>query len=340
MNEPRLISVVVPAYNEAAGIATAVRAIADVVRSVGVPYEIVVVDDGSRDATFACASAVRADGLPVNVLALSRNFGKEAALLAGLAAARGDAVITMDADLQHPPALIPRMVDAWRRGARVVHAVKRDRGDEPWYAGARARLANALLSRLTGIDLRGASDYKLLDRSVVDVVVGSLTEHGRVYRALVQWLGFEQVRVEFTVAERCAGRTHWSMRALCQLTFDAVFGFTSAPLRLVTWLGSATLVLGLVIGGEALWSWWRGVAVSGFATTIITLLLIGSFVMISLGIIGEYIARIYEELQGRPTYLVERRTGVTADGAHLRAIDADARAFDERAPAVRELTRG
>lgn len=323
MNEPRLISVVVPAYNEEDSIATAVRAIADVVRSIGAPFEIIVVDDGSRDTTFETASAARSDGLPVHALALSRNFGKEAALYAGLAAARGQVVVTMDADLQHRPALIPRMVEAWRSGARVVHAVKRDRGDESWYAGARARLANAVLSRLTGVDLRGSSDYKLLDESVVGVVVNSMHERGRVYRAVVQWLGCRQARIEFTVAERCAGRTHWSLHALFGLTLDTVFGFTSAPLRLVTWLGTATLVLGLVIGGDALWSWAHGRAVTGFATTIITLPLIGSFVMISLGIIGEYIARIYVELQGRPPYVVERRTSEVTDSGQSAVAQDD-----------------
>ena len=310
MSAPRpLLSVVIPAHDEERGLPWMLRAVGDVMASLGHPYEIVVVDDGSRDATYARGVEAGEAGLPVRALRLSRNFGKEAALYAGLEASRGAAVITLDADLQHPPTTIPRLLEAWTRGARIVHGVKRSRGDEHWLVTLRARAVNALIGRLGGIELRNASDFKLLDRSVVDVLVHQLPERHRFYRGLAQWIGFEQACVEFDVAPRRAGTSHWSLSSLVGLAWTATVSFSAAPLRVVSYLGVLTLVLGLAVGTDAIWSWSHGAAVSGFATTIVTLLLIGSFVMISLGVIGEYIAKIYDEIKGRPPYVVACRTG-------------------------------
>ena len=308
--ERPLVSVVVPAFNEADGIQAAIRTLLATLEPLECEPEIVVVDDGSRDATFARAAALSDAGLPVRVLRLSRNFGKEGALLAGLEAARGAAVITIDADLQHPPSLIPAMLAEWRNGARIVNGVKRDRGDEPWHAKLRAQVVNALITRLGGIDIRNASDFKLLDRTAVDVLVRSLPEHRRFYRGLADWIGFPQVDLPFDVAPRTAGASAWGLRSLVALTLTALVSFTSAPLRVVSVLGVLTLLLAIYVGGDALWSRLQGNAVSGFATIIITLLLIGSAIMISLGVIGEYIAKIYDEIKGRPAYILERVHGV------------------------------
>ena len=301
-----MISIVVPAFNEAAGIQSAIRTLLATLESTGCDAEIVVVDDGSRDATFDRAAEMSDAGLPVSVLRLSRNFGKEGALLAGLQHARGDAVITIDADLQHPPSLIPAMIEAWRKGARIVHGVKRDRGDEPWLTTLRAKVVNALVTRLGGIDIRNSSDFKLLDRTAVEVLSRGLPEHRRFYRGLADWIGFPQVTLEFDVAPRMSGASGWRLRSLIALTLTALVSFTSAPLRLVSLLGLLTLLLGLYVGADAFWSWLHGNAVSGFATMIITLLLIGSFIMISLGVIGEYIAKIYDEIKARPAFILER----------------------------------
>ncbi|MCZ8131453.1 MAG: glycosyltransferase family 2 protein [Steroidobacteraceae bacterium] len=318
-----LLSIVIPAHDEEHGIPWMIRAVADVMARLAYPYEIVVVDDGSRDATFERAAECAHAGVTVRAIRLSRNFGKEAALCAGLEAARGAAVITIDADLQHPPSTIPRMVEAWERGARIVHGVKRSRGDERWYATARAKLVNALIGRLGGIELRNASDFKLLDRQVVDVLVHELPERHRFYRGLAQWIGFEQACVEFDVAPRRVGVSHWSLSGLVGLAWTATVSFSAAPLRVVGYLGVLTLLMGLVIGGEAIWSWANGIAVSGFATTIMTLLLIGSFVMISLGVIGEYIAKIYDEIKHRPPYVVAcRREPPDAAAADAPGVDA------------------
>jgi polyisoprenyl-phosphate glycosyltransferase len=301
-----LVSIVVPAYNEAAGIQVAVRRFLQVLD--GLPYraEVLVIDDGSEDGTFVQAAALTDEGLPVRVLHLSRHFGKEAAILAGLRHARGNAVVTIDADLQHPPELIPTMLTAWERGARVVHAVKRDRGDEPWTSTVRARVVNALILRLGGVDVRSSSDFKLLDRMAADVLTQGMPERRRFYRGLADWIGFNSVALEFDVAPRASGRSAWRLRSLIALALTALMSFTSVPLRVVSILGILTFLLGVGVGADALVSWARGRAVSGFATLIISLLLIGSFIMISLGVIGEYIAKIYDEIKQRPTYIVDR----------------------------------
>lgn len=333
-DKPPLVSVVLPAHNEAGGIAHTVEVIGTLLETQGVLWEIVVVDDGSRDETYGVVSRLSQADPRVRGLRLSRNFGKEAALLAGLAASRGDAVVTMDADLQHPPALIPEMLTAWRQGAKVVHAVKRGRqGDSAW-ARWRARRFNALIKRLAGIDLDNASDYKLLDRTVVDVLVRELPERSRFYRGLAEWVGYPSVRLEFDVEARRHGSSKWSLWSLLELATTALISFTSAPLRIVTVLGLFTLAFGGLVAVEALIGWFRGVAVSGFTTTIITLLIIGSVIMISLGVIGEYIAKIYDEIKARPIYLVQEQTGATP--APAATVEAEHASLAATAPHSRD----
>jgi polyisoprenyl-phosphate glycosyltransferase len=305
-----LISVVVPAHNEAQGIAHATGVIGSVLDGCGLRWEIVVVDDGSRDGTFDRVAEIARGEPRIKGLRFSRNFGKEAALLAGLAHAAGDAVITIDADLQHPPALIPQMVEHWRSGAKVVDAVKRSRDTDGWLTRLRARVFNALLTRLGGIRVENSSDFKLLDRVVVDTVVRLMPERRRFYRGLTEWVGYPRVSLPFYVAERHAGDSKWSLWKLIELALTATISFTSAPLRIVTVLGFGTLAFGFVVGAEAIIGWARGLAVSGFTTTIATLLIIGSTIMISLGIIGEYIAKIYDEIKARPAYLVDGVVGI------------------------------
>lgn len=319
IRQDRLISVVMPAYNEQAGIKEAVGTLAGVLGRTPYRFEIVVVDDGSHDRTFEEAAALGANGVPVRVLRLSRNFGKEGALLAGIGNAEGDAVITIDADLQHPPKLIPSMIASWETGSKIVHGVKRRRADEHWWTGVRAYLVNRLITSLGGIDVRNSSDFKLLDREVVDVLVNDLRERRRFYRGLASWVGFPHVSLEFDVEQRRSGSSGWSLRSLIALSLTALVSFTSAPLRIVSVLGLLTFMLAVGVGSEALWSWLHGKAVSGFATLIITLLLIGSFIMVSLGIIGEYIAKMYDEVKQRPPYIIGERYDYSGGVSGARA---------------------
>jgi glycosyltransferase involved in cell wall biosynthesis len=312
-DQSELLSVVVPAHNEAAGITHAIEVIATTLASCGMKLEIIVVDDGSRDATFErVKDRSIADGR-VKGLRFTRNFGKEAALLAGLRVASGEAVVTIDSDLQHPPALIPKMLEEWRKGAMVVDAVKRRRENDGILTRLRAGLFNSLLSRLGGINMENSSDFKLLDRVVVDAIARELPERQRFYRGLADWVGYRHASIPFDVEVRAEGKGKWSLWKLMQLATTAIVSFTSAPLQIVTVLGTLTLLLGVVVGADALISYFQGRAVSGFATTIITLLVVGSFIMISLGIIGEYLAKIYDEIKARPTYLVESAVGFDSD---------------------------
>jgi glycosyltransferase involved in cell wall biosynthesis len=308
-----LLSVVIPAHNEGAGIARALDVIARTLDSCDMAWEIIAVDDGSNDGTFERLCELAGKDARFKALRFSRNFGKEAALLAGLRVARGDAVVTIDADLQHPPQLIPRMIDEWRRGSKVVDAVKRSRGSEGALARLRARLFNSVVSKLGGINLHNSSDFKLLDRMVVDAIARGLPERERFYRGLSDWVGYTHASVPFDVEARMEGGGKWTFLKLVELAMTATVSFTSAPLRIVTALGVVTLIFGFLVGTEALIGWAQGRAISGFTTTITTLLVLGSLIMISLGIIGEYIAKIYDEIKARPLYLVESAVGVDED---------------------------
>jgi glycosyltransferase involved in cell wall biosynthesis len=303
------LSIVVPAHNEGEGLRTTLDTIAAAASKCTDSWEIIAVDDGSEDATWQKIGGAVRSSPRMRGIRFSRNFGKEAALLAGLRAARGQAVVTMDADLQHPPDLLPEIYGRWKEGAKVVHAVKRNRATESKMIIWRAKVFNALLTRLGGIDLGNASDFKLIDRVVVDVLTKSMSEKKRFYRGLTSWVGFPSVKVEFDVPHRASGHGNWTLRQLLDLSVTALVSFTSAPLRIVTFLGGVTLVFGFIVVTDALISWFRGIAVSGFVTLIGTLLVIGSMIMISLGVIGEYIAKIYDEIKARPAYLIESQSG-------------------------------
>jgi glycosyltransferase involved in cell wall biosynthesis len=303
------LSVVVPAKDERAGLEATLTEVRRVLAGEGVDYEVLVVDDGSTDGTFERLRELCRQESRLRGIRLSRNYGKESALLAGLREARGAAVVTMDADLQHPPAVIPEMLARWRAGARVVHGVKRRLAGSASRGRLSSRLFNRLVRAMSGIDMRQASDFTLLDRLAVEAIARDLPERRRFFRGLARWVGFPQSTVEFDVAPRPGGGSRWSLRGLVDLAVTGLLSFSSLPLRLVTVLGLAMLVFAALVTAETLWSWFRGTAVSGFATVEITLLFIGSSVMISLGVLGEYVARIYDEVKARPEYLVQDRVG-------------------------------
>lgn len=310
LEEHLMLSVVIPAYNEGSGIENTVNQIVEILTAANTSWEIIIVDDGSKDQTYQIICQLAQGDTRIKGIALSRNFGKEAALFAGLEHAIGDAIITIDADLQHPPRLIPEMVEKWRSGAQIVHAVKRNRNKESVGKTTGAYLINQMISVLGGININNSSDYKLLDREIVEIIIYKLPERERFFRGLTSWIGFEEEYIYFDVENRQGDKSKWSFWSLLELSITALTSFTSLPLRIVTLLGIVTLILGFFIASEAIWSLIQGKAVSGFATIIITLLIIGSFIMISLGIIGEYIAKIYEEVKARPMYLAKSGTDI------------------------------
>jgi glycosyltransferase involved in cell wall biosynthesis len=307
-----LLSIVVPVYNEGANLERCWRTLAAVLERTAESFEVLMVDDGSVDRSWDTLRALADEagaGGRLRGLRLSRNFGKEAAILAGLRMAQGDAVIVMDADLQHPPELIPRMLELWGGGrVAVVEAVKRRRQPESWPLRLGARLYYRLFILASGIDLRGSSDFKLLDRRVVEQYI-SLPEAGRFFRGLTAWLGFPSLAVEFDPPRRQAGRSRWGLGALFQMARRTVISFSSLPLRLVTWLGAFGLLFSLVLTLQTLWYHWQGLAEEGFPTVILLILGMGSMILLGLGLIGEYVAEIYIEVKRRPSYIVSDSTG-------------------------------
>jgi dolichol-phosphate mannosyltransferase len=313
MDERPEISVVLPIYNEAEIIRECLREVAQELEKARVSFEIVCVDDGSTDRTSAVLEHLSREDPRVVALQLSRNFGKEAALSAGLAAARGRAVLLMDSDLQHPPTLIPEMIERWREGFDVVEAVKDDRGEERWLYTAATRVFYALMGRAARGNLRDSSDFKLLDRQVVDALL-EFPERRRFFRGLVAWVGFRVARIPFRVQERRAGRTKWSSRALVGYSIRNLVAFSSAPLRVVAYAGFGTVGVALLLAIETLYYWFYGYAVSGFTTVILVMLFLCGLILISLGVISIYVASIYDEQKARPLFVVRRpRSGDPGD---------------------------
>jgi dolichol-phosphate mannosyltransferase len=267
-------------------------------------YEILCIDDGSNDDTPAVLAALSRERSCVRFVSFTRNFGKEAALQAGLQLARGEAAVFMDADLQHPPELIPRMVEIWRdEGADVVDARKRTRGPEGALARAGGRVFNLLLGAAVDADMVGASDFKLLSREAIDALLG-LPERRRFFRGLVHWIGFRTVQLDFDVERREAGRSHWSRLALVRYAIDNLISFTTVPLVLIATLGLLTTVFGSTLGLVALEQWSRGVAVSGFTTVILLVTTFSGLILTSLGVIALYLAGLFEEVKGRPIFMI------------------------------------
>ena len=300
-----LVSVVAPVFNEGAGVDRFVRRLGEVLS--GVRYELVLVDDGSTDDSWQrIAGHGRRDGR-VRGVQLSRNFGKEQAVLAGLEHADGDAVVVIDADLQHPPAALPAMLRLWREGAHVVEAVKRNRTGQSFGNRLAARAFNATFTRLTTVDLANATDFRLLSRTAVDALL-SMPEHASFFRGTSSWIGFRRAVVEVDIDHRAGGTSRWTARALFRLAVNGLTSFTAAPLHLVTLAGLGFAAFSVVLGAQTLIRWMRGGSVAGFPTVILLLLVLGTFVLIGLGVIGEYLARIHDEVRGRPRYLVQERT--------------------------------
>ncbi len=307
-----MLSVVIPAYNEQETVAAAAEEISRVLCEAQISHELVFVDDGSKDGTWQtiCTQAVR---LPrVRGVRFSRNFGKEAAIFAGLGQAKGDCVAVIDCDLQHPPEKLVEMYRLWEGGAEVVEGVKTDRGRESALHRGFAKLFYKIISRATRIDMSRASDFKLLDRKAVNVLL-TMREKRAFFRALSSWVGFSTAQVEYEVRERFAGQSKWSTRALVRYALTNITSFTAFPLHLVTIFGVITLLVSVVLGVIALVQKIMGTALGGFTTVIILLLFLGSLIMISLGIIGYYVGNIYEEIQDRPRYIIAEHCGDELD---------------------------
>lgn len=303
-----LLSIVLPAYNEEQNIANTTRVLSELLKQNGIDYELVFVSDGSKDATYQEIEKAAASDSHVKGACFSRNFGKEAAIFAGLELTAGDAVIVMDCDLQHPPSVIPQMWELWQNGAEVVEGIKSDRGKESFFHRISAGLFYRIMSKLIKMDMSASSDFKLLDRKVVNVLL-ELPERNTFFRALTFWAGFRTEAVKYEVQERQFGESKWSFFSLMKYAIANATSFSTLPLQLVTVVGMVMILFSSVLMVQTLVKYLLGDAVEGFTTVILLILIVGGFIMLSLGIIGHYIARIYEEVKGRPKYIISRTVG-------------------------------
>ena len=311
-DRPRL-SIIVPMRNEAGNIAALVSRLSSVLSRLQGGSEIIAVDDGSTDDTLATLQAVHTVEPRLKIVSFSRNFGKEVALAAGLRYARGDAVILMDADLQHPPELIPEFVRAWQGGHQMVFGIRRDRRSEGRLRRWAARAFYALFARVSTTELpRGGGDFRLLDRRVVDAM-NAMPERTRFTKGLYAWLGFKQLAVPYDVPPRAEGRSAWSLRGLWRFAVDGVVSFSTLPLRVWSYVGAAISCFAIAYALYlALRTLLFGVDVPGYPSLMVAVMFFSGVQLLSLGIIGEYVGRIFTEVKRRPLYVVATEVGFEA----------------------------
>ncbi len=320
------ISVIMPLYCEGNHISGVLAQVREALSDAEVTYEILLIDDGSPDDTWRVVSEEARLTPGVRAVRLSRNFGKESALCAGLELARGDAVVVMDGDGQHPPSLIPEMIRLWRAtGADIVEGAKITRGEETIVGKLSAGLFYLIWNKLSGFELKGASDFKLLSRKTIAAWL-EMQERNLFFRGMTAWLGFTRVQIPFAVVERAGGQSGWPFIKRLRLALTGITAFSSLPLQFVTFAGVFFFLFSVLFGIYTLVLQFSGHSVTGFATVILLLLLIGSLLMISLGIVGSYLARIYEEVKRRPRYVIAHTSeAATAPQPKYKALSAVAR---------------
>ena len=306
MDSTGILSIVVPCCNEESTLHAFFEVLSEVEGKMDfVKFEYVFVDDGSKDNTWMQISKLAKYNPGVKGIRLSRNFGKESAILAGLSNISGEAVVVIDCDLQHPPEIIPEMYKRWSKDeVDVVEGIKENRGSESLIYRAFASAFYSIINKLSNVNLRDSSDFQLIDGKVAGIIT-SLPERQRFFRALSSWAGFKRAKVNFRVQARKSGRSKWSFFKLFKYALNNITSFSSVPLQVVTLFGFIFFVAAVVLGVHTLSVFISGYAIEGFTTVILLLLIIGAMLMISLGILGLYVAKIYEEIKGRPPYLIE-----------------------------------
>nr|WP_281357678.1 glycosyltransferase family 2 protein [Aromatoleum diolicum] len=305
------MSVVIPLYNESGSLGPLHERLKAVIATLPVAgHEVVFVDDGSRDTTFAEVAALCAIDPALRAIRFARNFGKEAAMAAGLRAADGDVIVLMDGDLQHPPELIPEMLARWQAGAKMVTAVRRSRDTDPWLRRQLSRGFYGVFKRVSEVALaEGGGDFRLFDRAVVDAI-NSLPERTRFMKGITSWVGFRQEEIDFDPAERAAGASAWSLLRLLRYAIDGLSAFSTLPLRVWSLVGiGMAMISGLYGGWLVLRTIIWGIDVPGYASVMVSVLFMSGIQLISLGVLGEYVGRIFTEVKARPLYLVAERKG-------------------------------
>lgn len=303
-----MLSVIIPAYNEEQMIAITANTIHNLLNRAEIEHEIIFINDGSKDKTWLHIQQVSKAYNQIRGISFSRNFGKESAIFAGITEAIGDACVVIDCDLQHPPQKIIDMYRLWEQGYEVVEGVKSDRGKENSVYKLASHTFYQMISSATGIDMSNSSDFKLLDRKVMDILK-MIPEKNIFFRAMSSWVGFRTAQVYYEVQERQAGETKWSTKALIKYAVTNITSFTTAPMQIVTILGILMFIGGVSLSILTIMSKLEGRAADGLTTVIILQCLIGSVIMTSIGIVGHYIAKIYEEVKRRPRYIIAERIG-------------------------------
>lgn len=302
-----MLSVIIPSYNEERNVENTANVVSKLLEENKIDYELVFVNDGSKDGTWDILSSMAKNREHIVAVNFSRNFGKESAVFAGLEVAKGDACVIMDCDLQHPPKVIIEMYNIWKNNdIDIVEGVKSDRGKENAVYKGFSLLFYKLINKASGLEMTGASDFRLLDRKAVDAL-NRMPERLTFFRAMSSWVGFKTEKVYFEVADRTEGKSRWSLKALIKYAVNSITSFTSAPLQLVTLFGTVTFIISLILGAETLYNKIWGGSAEGFPTVIILQLLTSSIIMFSLGIIGFYISKIYEEIKYRPRYIIREK---------------------------------
>lgn len=304
-----MLSVVSPAYNEEKMVLKTASTISKILSDENIDYELLFVNDGSKDDTWTKICEESKKNPQVRGISFSRNFGKESAMFAGLAESKGDCVIVIDSDLQHPPKKIVQMYRLWEQGYEIVEGIKKSRGKEKWLHAFAAKCFYGMISNATGIDMSHASDFKLLDRKAVNVLL-NIPEKNAFFRALSSWIGFKSTQVEYDVQDREAGLSKWSTGALIKYALTNITSFTAIPMQIVTILGVVMLLTAVILTIKALYQKIIGAAAEGFTTVIILQCFTSSIIMISLGIIGYYISKMYDEVKGKPRYIISEKTEI------------------------------
>lgn len=299
------LSVVLPAYNEEEMLLKTATTLKEILVREGIEYQLVFVDDGSKDATWGKINEAQKKDPNIRGVYFSRNFGKEAAIFAGLANADGDCIAVMDCDLQHPPETLVEMFRLWEQGYEIVEGIKKSRGKESVIHRLFVSLFYDMMSKATKIDMSKASDFKLMDRKVVESLL-SMPEKNTFFRAMSSWVGFRSAQVEFDVQEREAGESKWSTKSLIKYALTNVAEYSSAPMQIITVMGGICFILSIIIVICMIVGIVLGHPISGSMIIIFVLLFVSSFVMLGMGIIGYYIAEIYEEVKGRPKYIISK----------------------------------
>jgi polyisoprenyl-phosphate glycosyltransferase len=310
MYHPPEISVIVPVHNEVGNLVRLAQQVGDVLTPLVRDWELIFIDDGSQDGSWQQICSLHKEDDHIRGLSFSRNFGKEIAIAAGLDEARGKAVILMDADLQHPPEILARFIEKWREGYVMVYAQRDSRADETRIRRGFARAFYRIFDRYGEMRLpEGAGDFRLIDRKGVEVL-RSLSERARFSKGLYAWIGFRSIGVPYHVHARASGTSSWSLRKLFRFAFDGITSFSTVPLRVWTYLGLLISILSLATALYfALHTLFYGSDVPGFPSLIVSVMFFSGIQLMSLGIIGEYIGRIFAEVKKRPLYVVAERVG-------------------------------